>query len=207
MYPTFETSINLSTEYQKRFEKVNKDDKRKYFHLPRLQIILINKIIKNLDTFVYPRLKDVYVLYGEPNFPAQLPFQEIQQIDLTNLKRLKETLEKIPIDLIDRTDPFEYYNLLRRMNYIISPSPVRVLTQVLLDENPYDIWAWNTTKIIQMLKKSALDELASSYKNYYLQCWDLYTSNFRDNELFLSMLSSGWKVLCQSYDIALIINK
>ena len=199
LHPSLDISVNINSEYRKRFEKVNNDQNRISYHLPRIQLILINKIVKNLESFVYPRIQDVHILKGKPKFPVQLSYDKIRTIDFANLTNLKETLEIIPLSLLDRTDPFEYYNLLRRMNYIISPSPVRLLTQLLRNENPYDIWTWNRTKIVLMLKYLSLTTIADLYESYYLIAWELYESTFKNIETFLSLIQIGWTFLNNVY--------
>lgn len=165
--------------------------------------MFVNKITTAIDHFVYPRLQDVKVLYGKPVFPKELSAEKIRKIDSLTLKNLKSILNKVPFDLLDRSDPFEYYNLLRRMTYIVSPSPIRLLTQLLITENPYDIWNWNRTTIVRKLRTLSLINIATSYEAYYLKSWDLYTTIFKNVEKFIEVLTLGWKLLDQVYARAL----
>ena len=202
LHQTIDSSGKFGLEYRKRFENFIRNSNSKSFHLPRIQIVFINKISSSFP-FVYSRLQDVQLLFGNPHFPSEISYEKFRQIDLSALINLKSTLDMVPIDLLDRSDPFEYYTLLRRITYIVSPAPVRLLTQLLKNENPYDIWKWNRTKIVQELKTLSLFHIAKFYEVYYLKAWDLYKNDFKNAELFVEVLISGWQLLNQVYNKAL----
>ena len=203
--PDLKTSIALSTEYRKRFKKYNIDQKRTPFHLPRIQLVILNKLVEKKFTFVHSRLQDVRVLFGNPIFPQELDHESIRQLDKSELLKLHTPLKKIPTDMLDRSDQFEYYTALRRITYVISPSPVRLLTQLLRDKNPYDIWTWNRTTILQQLQSLSLHELATTYEQYYLMGWELFNSKFEDIEKFQNTISLGLQVLSLVYNNVLTL--
>ena len=203
--PSLKMSIALSKDYRKRFEQYNTDQKRKPFHLPRIQLVILNKLVEKKFTFVHSRLQDVRVLFGTPIFTQELDHESIRQLDKLELLKLNEPLKRIPIDMLDRADHFEYYTALRRITYVISPSPVRLLTQLLRDKNPYDIWTWNRTTILQQLQSLSLHELATTYEQYYLMGWELFNSKFEDIEKFQNTISLGLQVLSLVYNNVLTL--
>lgn len=194
-HPSLEIALQFGHTYQKLFKKENEQRKRKYSHLPRIQLVVINKLKLSKENFVYPRLQDVHVLVGNPIFPTELSFDFVRKSDNEELLQIPKVIAKANNDLVDRSDSFEYYIVLRRINFVISPSPVRLLTQLLIDENPYDIWVFNRSTIKEKLESLSLNELASTYERYYLAGWKLFTSKFMDTNKFINVLSLGQKVL------------
>ncbi len=195
LHPSLETSLKLGREYETRFINHNKNINRSYLHLPRIQMVLLDKIVVDMNDFVYPRYQDVHVLFGKPAFPREVEYDYIRKVDKNGILKLNDVLLDIPIALRDRSDKFEYYNLLRRMNYYVSPSPVRLLSQLLLKENPYNIWTWNRTTIKKNLEALSLDRLANVYEKYYLIGWELFKEQFNNNAKFQSLIATGMKVL------------
>lgn len=205
LHPSIETSRELSKEYEKRFKKYFTDLQQVPIHLPRMQLVFINRIIDNNLKFVFPRKKDVRIVYGRPIFPPEESHDYVRQDDKAALQTLQTTLEKIPVDLLDRSDYLEYYIILRRINYLVSPTPIRLLTQLLPTENPYDIWTWNRTNITSALRELSLNDTASVYEHYYLLAWELFDQNFQNTELFLQLLSTGLQVLQLVYNRSLTL--
>lgn len=195
LHPSLEISLSLITEYQKRFLLHNKSLNRIYIHLPRVQLVILNKITADLINFTYPRTQDVKILYGNPIFPQEVEYDLVRNRDRQELLKLQDTLRIIPEALRDRSDKYELYIVLRRMNFLVSPTPVRLLTQLLVDDNPYDIWIWNRTTITGKLKELNFHSIANNYEQYYLLGKELFNEDFNNTEKFLSLISTGLKVL------------
>ena len=200
LHPNLETSLSLITEYEKRFLFQNRSLNRKYIHLPRVQIVILNKITIDLINFTYPRIQDVKILYGNPIFPQEVEHDLVRKQDKEELLKLRETLQTIPESLRDRSGKYELYIVLRRMNFLVSPTPVRLLTQALMEENPYDIWTWNRTKITRELEELNFHSIATNYEKYYVIGRELFNEDFNNNEKFLSLISTGLKVLELAYN-------
>ena len=193
--PSMELSRQIGSDYEKRFKKFFENQSIHFTHLPRIQLVLINKIKDTEREIFYQRPQDVKIIYGNPIFAIGEQGKKVRKQDRMALESLEKTLEKIPLDLLDRSDYLEYYAVLRRINYVVSPSPIRLLTQLLITENPYDIWAWNRTIIVKELKKLSLTNLAVVYEQYYTLAWDLFEQDFQNTALFLKLIATGLEVL------------
>ena len=200
VHPSLETALRVGPEYEKRFIKFNVNRGRSYNHIPRIQMLLLNNVLDRKFNFVFPRMKDIHILYGEPHFPEEVSSDYIRNQDREELLKLPELLQKSYKNLLDRSDPLEMYILLRRICFVISPSPVRLLTQLLLDQDPYDIWTWNRSTIKQYLEECNLKDLALIYGQYYSLGWELFNNRFLDTDLFLRLLIKGLNVLQLIYN-------
>ena len=198
--PSLETSLKVGPEYEKRFIKFNVNSRRSYNHIPRIQMVLLNNVLDRKFNFVFPRIKDIHILYGEPHFPEEVSGDYIRNQDREELLKLPVLLQKSYKNLLDRSDPLEMYILLRRICFVISPSPVRLLTQLLQDQDPYDIWTWNRSTIKQNLEVCNLRDLASEYSQYYTLGWDLYNKKFQDTDLFVKVIVKGLSALQLVYN-------
>ncbi|HEX9915072.1 MAG TPA: hypothetical protein VGB32_09145, partial [Candidatus Bathyarchaeia archaeon] len=104
-----------------------------------------------------------------------------------------------PEQVIDRID-LEYYRALRMLCYIVSPSPVQVLTQ--RHPEPKHLWTLNRTGVIRELYEYGLGELADAYREYYAAGWRAFNGGFRDNEAMRQLLTWAYTVLYLSYRAA-----
>ncbi|MCK4849167.1 MAG: hypothetical protein KAT16_09090, partial [Candidatus Heimdallarchaeota archaeon] len=166
-----------------------------------LQIVNINRLSRNLPNFILPRLTDVNILFGEyQSNDERVSDDKIRAIDKKNLEsEIQPYVNSLPEKVIDRSR-MDYWNLVRQFNWRVSPTPVRVLTQVLTD-SPYDIWTWNRTMIVDKLREHGFNSLANSYTNYYIIGWKLFLSKFTNFEYYRTLIKNGYLVLSQSISI------
>ncbi|MFX0120954.1 MAG: hypothetical protein ACFFCU_18730 [Promethearchaeota archaeon] len=190
----FKKSLEISEKYERIFTKKFPNT----LHLPRTQLVIINHLLKSLD-YIPPRSNDVKIVYGDPVFPSIPKPHIIREIDFKKLLELHDTVERIPINLIDRTG-IDYWVLIRRINWQVSPTPIRVLTQV-LDTSPDEIWSWNRTKLINELENQGYVELTNHYKQYYLAGWKAFLAEYQDPQTFREVIYYGYHVLITSLEI------
>ncbi len=184
---SFHESVNISETYETRFIEQNPN----YFHIPRTQVISINKIVDNVD-FIQPKKTSIFPLVGEAKLGTNPSIERIKQIDLNNLLGLEEFLSGLPLSMIDRTG-LDLWSLIRRMNWRISPSPVRLLS--LSSDNPLDLWDLNRTSIAKELEKHDYHLIAESYKDYYYEGWISFMEVFTNSQTLRRLITSGFEVL------------
>jgi hypothetical protein len=158
-------------------------------HIPRPQIV----IIKNAQLDWLPEKSEKVIhLYGETTVKPHETVEGLRARDLSELQGLGPLLERLPERVIDRID-LEYYRILRMLSYIVSPSPVRVLSQI--HDDPKHLWSLNRTHVILELRKYHLGKLGDAYSDYYLAGWRAFLSGFKDNEAMRHLLKCAYAVL------------
>jgi hypothetical protein len=177
-------ALELSKAYETRFLSSQEE----YLHLPRVQINDLTRLSQD-PSFLLPQVEDVVLLYGWYDPPVAISDEIIRGYDKKNLLRDTEFIKKLPVSAFDRTG-LDYWSLLRRINWRISPAPVRLLTQLILI-TPCEIWSWNRTKIINELIKQDLNSLATSYQEYYIVGWKLFLSEFSKSEFYREIFKLG----------------
>ena len=184
---SFHESVNISETYETRFI----EDNPNYFHIPRTQIICINKIVDIVD-FVFPKETSIIPLIGDVQLGKNPSIDRIKETDLKNLLKLEELLAGLPMSMIDRTG-MDLWSLIRRMNWRISPSPVRLLS--LSSDKPLDLWELNRTSIAKELEKHDYPLIAEHYKDYYYEGWIAFLEDFTNSQTLRRLISTGHEVL------------
>ncbi|MHA2356206.1 MAG: hypothetical protein ACXADC_13580 [Candidatus Thorarchaeota archaeon] len=191
----FDAAMRLSQRFEDRFFELEPEP----LHFPRSQLIHVNRY-KNEDSFVMPRVEDVQPLIGHPP-QEQLPSNDtIRQIDLKNLMELEEYIQWLPMGAMDRAG-FDFWSLIRRMLWRVSPSPVRVITQT--HDNAYEVWNWNRTKLSAYLLEMGLDEIEKFYREFYMAGWRLFISGYTSRADFRGVAISGYYLLKRCHEYAL----
>ena len=185
-------AINMTEKYEKLFFR-----RRKHFlHLPRVQIVNVNEIIKD-PTFIFPRIEDILLVYGWYDPPVQVSDKNIRESDKKRaLSDLTDYLSILSEKTFDRSG-MDYWIQLRSMTWRVSATPVRLLTQLLdiSQISPYEVWTWNRSRIVKELITQDLTSLAMSYQNFYLSGWKLFLSGFSETGHYREMLNYGHSVL------------
>ena len=91
-------SLEISENYESLFTRNCTNS----LHLPRVQLVLLNNLLESED-YVPPKLTDVRVIYGEPIISSRPKSERIRKIDYNHLIKTRETLDKLPMKLIDRS--------------------------------------------------------------------------------------------------------
>jgi hypothetical protein len=141
---------------------------------------------------VYPRKDDIKVLYGKPNLFENRESSTIRELDKRRLLAIQEFLPTLPLSMIDRTG-LEFWTIIRRMNWRVSPAPVRLVSQH--HEDPLSVWKLNRTKIVDELNKFGYHQIAEIYINYYQTGWIAFKENFRESNTLRKLITLGFNVL------------
>lgn len=187
---SLDASLWFTETYEERFWQANPSG----MHLPRVQVVNLNVIERN-PSYVPPRASDLRVLFGEVLLTETPEASVVRRMDRKNLLAdLKEFVRAIPEKMFDRSG-VEFYTLLRQMNWRVSPSPFRLLTQVLTDVNPLDVWTWNRSKVCTQLVELGYKTIASHYRGFYLAGWDLFSEGFSSPNPYRRIISEGYQLL------------
>ena len=183
-------SLEASRFYEERLNELRPD----HLHIPRIQIVLLQQ---GHELFYPEKSEELNQLMGIIPRREEESEQSCQIRDLEVLLELKELLERQPERMIDRIG-LEYYRIIRSLCYIVSPTPVRVLSQYIDSKKA---WRLNRTKLIQELEAKGLDQLASVYRDYYHIGWEAFEAGFNNNEIMRQLIQSAYDVLWYSYII------
>ncbi len=184
----FLESVDASRFYEERFKEIRPD----HLHIPRPQIVLLEP---GREIFYPEERDDLRMLMGDVPRREDETEQDCQKRDREALLELKDILERQPERLIDRIG-LEYYRIIRTLCYIVSPTPVRVLSQY---ADSKKAWKLNRTNVIKGLRQQGLIELADNYENYYLTGWKAFETGFNDNETMRELIKLAYDVLYLSY--------
>jgi len=186
----FRYALDITRFIEERFLELRPD----HLHIPRPQVVLMTEDRRD---FLPEAPGEVVSLYGETALKPPEPVDSLRARDLAELRSLGPLLERLPEQVIDRVD-LEYYRVLRMLCYVVSPSPVRVLSQSHPD--PKHLWTLNRTRVIRLLEEYGYDELARSYVDYYASGWTAFHTGFRDNEAMRRLLMQAYVVLEACHD-------
>jgi hypothetical protein len=191
----FEAAMRFSKRYEDRFFELEPDP----LHFPRSQLVHINPF-RGEKWFVLPKVDAVQPLIGDPK-PAKISSDDtIRKIDLGNLIELKEYLHEVVMSAVDRAG-FDFWSMIRRMLWRVSPSPVRVITQTY--EYPAEVWNWNRTQICAQLLDMDLNEMERLYRAFYMAGWRLFISGYTSRNDFRDLAYNGYYLLKECYQYAL----
>ena len=189
---SFEHASYFTTNYEDLFNEMCRGKKYSPQHLPRIQIVQLD-LVKRKGYVVPPRDCDITWIQGNTTLPDEMDHNLVRKMDLMNLQSESSFISSIPRTYMELSG-LEYYTLLYKINSRISPSPIRLLTQI-LDTNPHDVWAYNKTEVKNKLIENHFEELARYYEIYYIQGWELFKNNFTDIELYQDMIKTGYYFL------------
>lgn len=193
---SFEVADSFSKNYEQNFNSSCTDINYTPTHFPRVQIVQL-EFSGRKGYVVPPRQQDVVWIQGKGDFPEEFDHGKLKLMDKKNLLGEKLFIDSIPNTLLELSG-LEYYTLLYKINSRISPSPIRLLTQV-VNKNPHDIWASNKTSIRNLLLDNNYNEIAEYYEQYYFNGWKLFEKQFMDMSLYREMIKIGYYLLKNCY--------
>ena len=183
-----EEALEVSDEYERLFLEMNPDP----LHVPRTQVVVLNKAAKDPRFLLPMESDDIYVMFGEPDL-RKVPLKEkMRTVDHENLMDLEGVLRSLPMSAMDKTG-LEYWYMIRRLVWHVSPAPVRLLTQVA--EDPEEAWILNRTKVCDKLEEHGFHGLSQSYWDYYLLGWEMFFTDLRDTQIMRRVVSKAYDVL------------
>lgn len=182
-------SLETTRLYEERFMEMRPD----HLHIPRPQVVVIEEA---RGEWLPERPEEVKLLFGEVPLKPEEPVEHFRARDLDELAGLGPLLARLPERVIDRID-LEYYRVLRMLCWVVSPTPVRVLSQY---TDPKHVWTLNRTNVLRLLERNGFQGIAEPYREYYLTGWKAFTEGFRGNETMRQLLTHAYNVLYASYD-------
>jgi hypothetical protein len=183
----FADAMEVSTEYERRFYERHRDS----LHLPRSQVIPLEQLKKAI-IYIPPRRSDVRVLFGELGSLDIPDIDTIRHVDLENLQELGTFLQDMPLKVVDRTG-LDFWTTIRFMAWRVSPSPVRLLTQVY--DDPIDLWSWNRSQTEGLLREYNYDKLADLYHDFYMAAWEAFLTDFKSSYSLRECTKHGYYLL------------
>ena len=168
-------------------------------HQPRPQLIVMNKLMVELEHFVHSPRSTVRVLYGEDYPEADYSdVRAIRRYDATSLVEQGKWAEGLPLSIVDK--PGRYLReALRQLSFRVSPVCPRVLHISGVDTEKS--WSLNRTRGAAMLKARGVPGLAQNYTAYYLSAWDYFLSDYSDTEAGRSAIVAASRVLAYSAEL------
>ena len=188
---SFDKALEISKQYEEMFNAERPTNK----HLPRMQIINIDRLVNLPDIdYVPPRMKDVQVIYGNPKRHPFPTTDRIRKIDAERTVNQKEFINSLHNRIWDRSG-LDYWGVFRcgGIGWRVSPAPYRLVSQTHMD--PLEVWGLNRTKICEELGNREYNTIERVYSEFYETCWTIYLSDFKDNNAFREMITLGYNIL------------
>lgn len=187
----FAQAMAMSHAYERRFFEMNPEP----LHFPRSQIVHTNRF-KLSHRYTPPKSGEVQELVGSLKQEALPSDEQIRKWDYENLIELEDFLRAVPMSAVDRAG-FDFWTLIRRMVFRVSPSPFRLLTQD--SDDPYEVWSWNRSRISRELE-GEYPNIEAHYRGFYEAGWHLFLSDFSSRDAFREVTTHGYYVLKGCYD-------
>ena len=165
-------------------------------HHPRLQLIVMNRVIEELEGFVYSPRSTVTVLHGEAYPEADYSDPDaIRRFDASDL------IEKAA--WVDQMHPprrrqagIYAREALRQLVWRVAPAGPLALHISGLDTE--QVWTLNRTRVTAALEDLGLGDLADAYRDFYLAAWEYYLSAFTDTDACRAAILAASRVLTES---------
>jgi len=192
-------SLEQALHIQARVEERYRSKVPQPLHVPRPQLVILNRLLLDQDYVPSPR-NTVSVLCGKD--APDPDYRDADRIRHTDCKRLlveAEYLARLPGQAVDR--PAGYIReSLRQMSWRVSPAGPRVLHVLGLPTEK--AWSVNRTEAVGLLREMGEAALAQDYADYYLHAWEYYLSGHTDGTAGRSSLMAGAKVLSRGGEVA-----
>ena len=188
-------TIPQAMEVQKGVEARFRARTPEPLHEPRPQLLVMNKLLAEIDEFVYSPRSTVTVLYGE-DYPKgdYTDSDAIRRYDCANLLRDDEWVGQSGLQVVDK--PGRYlWQALRAVTWRVSPTGPRVLH--VLGVETEDAWSMNRTTVARAMRDRGFGSLADGYIDYYLSSWRYFLSGLTDTDAGRSAIGAAVRVLSE----------
>ena len=167
-------------------------------HVPRPQLIILNKLLREPDYIPTPE-STVTCLYGKEAPKATYDEGRVRPVDCERLRQEEEFLALLPLRFIDK--PARYlWEAMRAIVWHVSPVAPRVLH--LMELSTRDAWTMNRTAMVSRLNDMGESRLATDYSAFYLLGWRYFLSSYSDTDAGRASLLAGTKALARGVEIA-----
>ena len=193
LFPKNRDGFLYSLETTRLYEEMFKEMRPDHLHIPRPQFVVIEEA---RGEWLPEKHEEVKPLFGEVPLKSEESLESLRARDLDELTGLGPLLARLPERVIDRVD-LEYYRVLRMLCWVVSPTPVRVLSQF---TDPKHAWTINRTNLLRLLESSGIQDIAEPYREYYLTGWKAFTEGFRGNDTMRRLITHAYDVLYASHE-------
>ncbi len=172
---------------------------RESLHLPRPQLMVVNKLMKDIE-FIHSPRSTVKTLYGEEYPMADYSDPDhVKRVERQRLLADGAYMDGLALHVIDR--PGRYMReTLRNLVWRVSPSGPRALH--LLGTDTELAWSVNRTRVVSMLTELGQLDLAASYLEFYRSGWEYFLSGYEDSDAGRSTVSAAVETLTIAREIA-----
>ncbi len=165
-------------------------------HHPRLQLIVMNRVIEELEGFVYSPRSTVTVLHGEAYPEADYSDPDaIRRFDASDLVEKAAWVDRMPLHVVDKPGIYAR-EALRQLVWRVAPAGPLALHISGLDTE--HAWSLNRTRVTAALRDLGLGNLADAYRDFYLAAWEYYLSEFTDTNACRAAILAASRVLTES---------
>lgn len=165
-------------------------------HHPRLQLVVLNTLITEMESFVYSPRSTVTMLHGEAYPEADYSDPDgIRRFDASDLIERAGWVDQMPLHLIDKPG-IHAREALRHLTWRVAPAGPLVLHISGLDTE--HVWSLNRTRVTAALRDVGLGALADAYRDFYLAAWDYFLSEFTDTNACRAAILAASGVLTAS---------
>ena len=169
-------------------------------HEPRPQLIVMNKMMAELDDFVLSPSPTVGVLHGEA-FPEgdYTDRDRIRRGECGRLIEDEQSVGGLPLSLVDKPGKYVWQGV-RVMVWRVSPTGPRALHISGIETE--EAWSLNRTGVVPALRDLGLDSLADCYTGFYVSAWKYFLSSYKDTDAGRAAIGHAVQVLTEGAEIA-----
>ncbi len=180
---------------QAGIEACFKDRIARPIHQPRLQLIVMDKLMAEREGFVHAPRSTVTVLHGEayPEADYSDP-HAIRRYNSADLVEQAAWVERVPLQVIDKPGVYAREGL-RQLVWRVAPVGPLVLHISGLDTE--HVWSLNRTRATAALRDLGFTNLADDYRAFYLAAWDYFLSGFIDTNACRAAILAATRVLTE----------
>jgi len=174
------------------------------YHIPRVQLMVLNELLKEPDFCASPR-GTITVLFGATYpYPARTDEGTIRLTDCKYLLEQEHYLREYPQHAVDKYATYLLQSL-RTMVWHVSPTAPRVLSILGV---PFErAWGTNRTTMVTLLEQQGQRELARDYVHFYINAWEYFLSHYENTGAGRAAARSGIHVLRKGVELARTFKK
>jgi len=192
---TPECALEIQQKVEQKFRRQVPDP----YHMPRVQLMVLNQLLKEPDFCASPR-GAISVLFGAAYpYPACTDEKAMRLTDCKYLLEQEKYLHGYPQHAVDKYAKYLWQSL-RTMVWHVSPTAPRVLS--ILGAPFEHAWSMNRTTMVTLLEEQGHNELARDYAQFYSTAWEYFLSNYEDTEAGRAAALSGIRVLQKGVELA-----
>jgi hypothetical protein len=173
-------------------------------HLPRPQVIILNRLLE-YDDYIPSPAAAVEVVFGEP-YPAEhtKTDAEVRADDGANMIAWYEETRDFGLSALDKPGSHAW-TAARQLAYRVSPVGSRALN--LLGVDPEEAWSMNRSSTVARLEELGQHELAAAIRTYYLAGWEYFLSGLADGSLARTVMRHAMAVIEFGHDLVRTIER